>query len=106
MIRRTVRGRSAKPWRRWARLTLEQLEDRSVPAILSEFPVPTAASGPTDIVLGADGNFWFTELNADRIGRITPAGVVTEFTLPVGRGLTGITSGPDGFSISRSRPPT
>jgi streptogramin lyase len=80
-----------------ARLRVERLEDRAVPAVLTEFPVPTAASSPTDIVRAADGNFWFTEFGADRVGRITPAGVVTEFVLPAGRGPLGIAAGPDGL---------
>jgi streptogramin lyase len=42
-----------------------------------------AASGPqpTGITLGADGNLWFTESANNAIGRITTAGVVTEFSL-------------------------
>jgi streptogramin lyase len=74
---------------------LEALEDRTVPAV-TEFPILTPASGPRDIVQGSDGNFWFTEFDADRIGRITQAGVVTEFTLAAGTGPDSIVSGPDG----------
>jgi streptogramin lyase len=74
---------------------LEALEDRTVPAV-TEFPTLTPGSGPRDIVQGSDGNFWFTEFDADRIGRITPAGVVTELLLPVGSGPDAIVSGPDG----------
>src|SRR5438105_2827345 len=73
--------------RRTFRPVPRQLEDRCVPAVsITEFPVPTAASGPSGITQHLDGNLWFTEFNADRIGRITPAGVVTEFTLPAGSG--------------------
>src|SRR5215831_14267254 len=69
---------------------------RSAGAVaVNEFPIPTAGSAPTSVVRGADGNLWFTEFAADRIGRITPAGVVTEFTLAAGRGPLNITSGPD-----------
>jgi streptogramin lyase len=55
-------------------------------------------SAPFDIVPGPDGNMWFTEHDADQIGRITPSGVVTEFfeDISLGSGPTGITSGPDG----------
>jgi streptogramin lyase len=55
------------------------------------------ASGrqPARIVAGPDGNLWFTEFAGDRIGRITPAGVVTEFVLTPGAGPLGITVGPD-----------
>jgi streptogramin lyase len=34
---------------------------------------------PFEITAGPDGNLWFTEPNLERIGRITPAGVVSEF---------------------------
>ena len=51
---------------------------------LKQFKVPTANSEPRDITNGSDGNRWFTEgtdfTNAPaKIGRITPAGAVTEF---------------------------
>jgi streptogramin lyase len=64
---------------------------------LTEFPVPTSASNPFDIVAGADGNLWFTELDAGKIGRATPNGVITEFGLasPASQ-PRGIAAGPDG----------
>jgi virginiamycin B lyase len=63
---------------------------------LNEFPIPTADSGPNEITAGPDGNLWFTE-GAGRIGRITPAGVITEFAIPTADGDPfGITPGPDG----------
>jgi virginiamycin B lyase len=37
---------------------------------------------PADIVVGPDHNLWFTESGVDRIGRITTAGAITEFTTP------------------------
>jgi virginiamycin B lyase len=44
---------------------------------------------PRAIALGADGNMWFTELGVNdlgqnSIGRITPGGSITEFSLPPG----------------------
>ena len=58
----------------------------------------TAGSGPIGIAAGPDGNLWFTEAGGDRIGRITPAGAITEFTagITAGSGPFGITAGPDG----------
>lgn len=46
--------------------------------------------------LGPDGNFWFTEGAASRIGRITPSGEITEFALPPGRHPGAIVAGADG----------
>jgi len=55
------------------------------------------------ITSGPDGNLWFTEFNSaglagNRIGRITPTGVVTEFSAGISEGSApnGITAGPDG----------
>ncbi len=76
---------------------MERLESRTLLAVITEFPLATAGSLPGDIVLSGDGNFWFTEFGSDRIGRITPTGVITDFALPVGRGPTGIAAGPDGL---------
>src|SRR5262249_58446573 len=47
-----------------------------------EFPLPAADSRPNGIVPGPDGNLWFTEIDGNRIGRITPGGDITEFPLP------------------------
>src|SRR5207245_9292725 len=33
--------------------------------------------GPTSIIAGRDGNLWFTERFGNKIGRITPASVIT-----------------------------
>jgi streptogramin lyase len=55
-------------------------------------------SAASDITAGPDGNLWFTEPVSNRIGRLTPSGVVTEFNAGIspGSGLAGITTGPDG----------
>jgi virginiamycin B lyase len=56
-----------------------------------------AGSLPYRITPGPEGAMWFTEYGADRIGRITNAGVVTEFDLPrEGVGPNDIVAGPDG----------
>ncbi len=53
---------------------------------LTQFKVPTAGSSPKHITRASDGNFWFTESFVNdqnalphKVGRITPAGQVTEF---------------------------
>jgi hypothetical protein len=66
-------------------------------------------SSPSAITAGPDGNMWFTEGNTARrsplsplagnpVARITPAGVVTEFSagISAGAALTSIASGADG----------
>ena len=39
---------------------------------------------PTDIVVGPNGNLWFTETGVNRIGEITPAGLITAASVSVG----------------------
>jgi streptogramin lyase len=71
---------------------------RITPAgVITEFPIPTLASGPNQITAGPDGNLWFTETQAAKIGRITLAGAITEFPVPTtDSGPSSITAGPDG----------
>ena len=49
---------------------------------IKEFDLPHAGSAPRIITIGSDGNFWFSEHLGNRIGRITPAGVIAEFDIP------------------------
>jgi streptogramin lyase len=39
-------------------------------ATITEYPVPTPASGPIQITAGPDGALWFTEEFGNQIGRI------------------------------------
>jgi virginiamycin B lyase len=69
-------------------------------------PSPLSITGTVGIAAGPDGNLWFTETGASKIGRMTTSGIVTEFSLPIhddpGTGgpstslPAGITAGPDG----------
>src|SRR4029077_16758961 len=67
---------------------------------VTEFPImsDSLSSRPEGITRGPDGNLWFTENSAGRIGRITPAGAAPDSPA----GLTPcsmpaeITAGPDG----------
>jgi streptogramin lyase len=75
---------------------MEALDNRILMSV-TEFPIPdTTTARPEGITRGPDGNLWFTETLADRIGRITPAGVVTQFSLPFLSQPSEITAGPDG----------
>lgn len=63
------------------------------------FKVPTDNSQPRHIVLGSDGNMWFTEsrLDAGQIGRVDERGNITEFPVPNPSSQPDdIVSGPDG----------
>jgi virginiamycin B lyase len=73
-------------------------------ATITEFPVPTSASGPNDITTGPDGALWFTEKDSNQIGRLDPAAAspgttdgITEFPVPTAAsGLGQIAAGSDG----------
>ena len=73
-------------------------------ASLKQFRVPTADSEPLSITNGSDGNRWFVEGNLDSvletpaIGRITPAGDITEFPVDCSFcSLSDIVQGPEGI---------
>lgn len=69
----------------------------TAPTSMSKYSTPTAAAGPSSLTLGPDGNLWFTESVVNKIGRITPAGVITEFTIPTPNAFPGgIAAGVDG----------
>jgi len=65
---------------------------------LTEFTIASGNGGPWDITQGPDGALWFTEMDANKIGRITTAGQVSEFSIPTADshpwGI--VTAGPDG----------
>src|SRR5215831_13398819 len=60
---------------------------------ITEFALPTPAAGAKGISSGDDGGVWFTEHEADRIGRINPDGTIREISLPPGSAPGGITAG-------------
>jgi len=89
-----------------------RLEPRTMLSLtVTSFPIPLVeVVQPQGIATGSDGNLWFTENATGQIGRMTPSGVLTEFTLPAvpppagsPAGTAGttphptaITAGPDG----------
>jgi virginiamycin B lyase len=62
-----------------------------------QLPNGSILNGGNEIVLGSDGNLWFTEgINGDtNIGRVTPNGVITLFPSSANNS-TAIVAGPDG----------
>jgi len=69
---------------------------RMTPAgVFNEYGVPNNGDSG-GLTSGPDGNLWFTE-DANKIGRISPTGAVTEFALPVPNSFPmGIAAGSDG----------
>jgi streptogramin lyase len=77
---------------------------------LAAFALPSGNGGNynlnSGLTAGPDGNLWFTDTkytdtfpyaSTPAIGRITPAGAITEFPLPTGFGTpSGLTADPDG----------
>ena len=79
---------------------------------LKQFRVPTSDSEPLSITNGSDGNRWFVEGNLDSvlespaIGRITPAGDITEFPVNCSFcSLSDIVQGPEGILYFTSNEP-
>jgi virginiamycin B lyase len=62
---------------------------------LVEYQIPTTSASPTSIIVGSDGNLWFTEHFVSKIGRLTLSGQFAEFEVPF-RGPNGIAAAPDG----------
>ena len=81
-------------------LKLESLEDCALSRHRSRNSrSPRAPPLRTRSSPGPDGNLWFTENDAvsNAIGKITPSGLITEYTIPTsGSNPFGITVGPDG----------
>jgi virginiamycin B lyase len=69
--------------------------------VTAQYPIPgynDAYNDPVAITAGPDGALWFPEVGASAIGRITTAGVFSDYPTPI-PGVApffGITVGPDG----------
>ncbi|MDQ5913717.1 MAG: virginiamycin lyase, partial [Patescibacteria group bacterium] len=72
-------------------------ESTSAVALEYEFYTPPSeTTGVPSMALGPDGNMWFVKLNQDKIGKVTPEGMITEYELTPGDGPLSIAAGPDG----------
>ncbi len=77
-------------------LTLLALSAASAQSF-NEYPLLAPAAEPSQITVGPDGNLWFTQRIGNRIGRVTPGAVFTDFRVPtVGSEPNAIAAGPDG----------
>ena len=66
-------------------------------SLAGETSIPTAAAGPFDIAAGSDNNLYYTETNADKIGRIHDLfSAQSEIALTAGTQPRDIVRGPDG----------
>lgn len=72
----------------------KELSAQTIPFGRFTFFVLAPVSDPEGITVGPDGNIWFAETRAGKIGRLAN-GVLSEFTTPSGAG-PGIVAGPDG----------
>ncbi|MBV8196993.1 MAG: hypothetical protein JO263_02570, partial [Candidatus Eremiobacteraeota bacterium] len=64
------------------------------PSVTAQYPIPTASSKPVAIALGSDGNLWFTEFAASKIGMLSHAGKISENVTPTKKAEpNGIASG-------------
>ena len=59
----------------------------STNGVITEFPLPTRDANARGIAAGLDGNLWFSAATSiweqSPSSAITPAGVITEFRLPI-----------------------
>ena len=50
---------------------------------IAEYKLPMPDAHPMYIATGADGTIWFTEIDGNNVGKITPDGKLTEYPLPI-----------------------
>src|SRR5438309_313530 len=95
----TPRGIAAGPdgnlW--FTEENLNKVASVTTSGVFTEYPIPTANSGPYDIAAGPDGNLWFTEESVSQVAKVTTSGVFTEYPIPTASTIPrDITAGPDG----------
>lgn len=65
-------------------------------AVVTHYAIPSVTPEPDGITIGSDGNVWFAETRAGKLGRLNPStGVMTEYPL-TGAHPIKLTRGPDG----------
>ena len=72
----------------------------SASPVIKEFAIPpvnNVSSSPFLMTTGSDGNVWFADQGTDSIGKVTPAGTITEYSIPYANSQPSeITTGADG----------
>jgi virginiamycin B lyase len=81
----------------WAVYRQGHVVSMSLSGKFKAFPIPTSNASPWCLTLGLDGNLWFTELDGNKIGKVTTKGDITEFPVPSNKsGPYSIVTGSDG----------
>ena len=81
----------------WFTRGVSSVGSRPLASSASFPPEPSPLFGAHGIAGGPDGNVWFTEDDGNRIGRITPSGVIRMFSGSSSNATPrGIAAGPDG----------
>jgi streptogramin lyase len=63
--------------------TLPRPKGRATQVVITEYDLPRPLIEPHDVVVGRDGNVWYTNFGEQNIGRLDPGtGRVTEYPLP------------------------
>jgi virginiamycin B lyase len=60
---------------------------------VTEFPLPAGGGSPINIAVGPDQNLWYSR--GAMLGRVTPAGVITEFSAGADARVAGLSAGSD-----------
>ncbi len=76
-------------------ICLAALPAYAIDTTIAEFPLPHPQSGIQALASGPDGNVWFITDATRTVGKITPAGAITEYPL-TGGSPWDLTAGPDG----------
>lgn len=66
----------------WTTQPAAPVAERTSAGVVRRFPVTTSAAGLGRIRTAPDGTMWFTMRDKNKVGRITPQGRITEYTLP------------------------
>ena len=72
-------------------------------AAIGDVALPTPSASAFTIAPGPDGALWFTEVSANKIGRISTGGVVSEFSLPAQSAPGGLVGQRDDAGEDRGR---
>jgi len=72
--------------------TGNRIDRLSMDGRVEEFPLPTRDARPDGVITASDGDIWFTEFAAEKVGRFTVSGHIYEYALAVHGPPVGITA--------------